>query len=376
MTTSYDVIIVGGGVIGSSIAFHLAKKKRKVLLVEKDRIGCEASSAAAGMLGAQAEITEAGPFYDMAQKSRSLFPAIAEELKECSGIDVHLVNKGLLKVARSEDEGNELKRLKSFYQKQGQRAEWLSDAELLEREPNLSRDLIGAMYLPDDGHVLAPELTSAFARAASILGVSLREYTTTTGIIIQKDRIIGVETNGGNFYSDTVVVASGVWSGTLLQQTGLHLPLYPVKGECFSLLYPAAPITATVISEGCYIVPKQRGRLIVGATMAEGQYDKKVTLKGIRDLLTKAETILPNIVEGEWEKAWTGLRPQTPDGLPYMGKHPEIEGLFIAAGHFRNGILLSPITGQWMTELIEGDRQEETLQPFRVDRFSKTLIAR
>lgn len=376
MTTSYDVIIVGGGVIGSSIAFHLAKKKRKVLLVEKDRIGCEASSAAAGMLGAQAEITEAGPFYDMAQKSRSLFPAIAEELKECSGIDVHLVNKGLLKVARSEDEGNELKRLKSFYQKQGQRAEWLSDAELLEREPNLSRDLIGAMYLPDDGHVLAPELTSAFARAASILGVSLREYTTTTGIIIQKDRIIGVETNGGNFYSDTVVVASGVWSGTLLQQTGLHLPLYPVKGECFSLLYPAAPITATVISEGCYIVPKQRGRLIVGATMAEGQYDKKVTLKGIRDLLTKAETILPNIVEGEWEKAWTGLRPQTPDGLPYMGKHPEIEGLFIAAGHFRNGILLSPITGQWMTELIEGDRQEETLQPFRVDRFSKTLIVR
>lgn len=371
MTTSYDAIVIGGGVIGSSIAFHLAKSKRSVLLVEKDRIGSQASKAAAGMLGAQAEIHEAGPFYEMANESRTLFPSIAEELKEYSGIDIGLVNKGLYKTAQMEEEEAELKRLIAFHNHEGQQAEWLEAEDLLKREPNLSKNVRGAMYLPNDGHVLPAELTAAFARSAAALGTEIKEFTEVTRFLQENGRIAGIETNHGVFYSENVVATSGVWTGKLLEQTGLDVPLYPVKGECFSVCFPIAPITATIISNGCYIVPKQRSRLIVGATMLNGQYDTTVSFKGIAGLMDAAKAILPSIESGIWEKAWAGLRPQTPDGLPILGEHPEIMGLYIAAGHFRNGIVLSPITGKWMAELIDGERSKETLRLFRVDRFSK-----
>ncbi|MCQ6266891.1 glycine oxidase ThiO [Fictibacillus sp. WQ 8-8] len=370
MPRHYDVIIAGGGIIGCAIAYYLRKHTEyTVLVIEKNRIGSEASSAAAGMLGAQAELNEAGPLYTMARESRSLFPELNRELKEISGIDIEFIDKGLFKAAKNEKESLRLQQLIDFHNDNGQPAEWISGSELLKMEPKLSSGLEGAMYLPKDGQVNPSQLTKAFAQSAAMLGADFLDYTEAAGFEMGRSGI-GIQTSAGMFFGEKAVLASGVWTGKLAAQTGLHMPLFPVKGECLSLTFLEPVITSTVISDECYLVPKQGGRLVIGATMEAGTYDRKVRAKGVLELLTKASEVLPAIEEGEWEKAWTGFRPQTPDGLPYMGKHPYHKDLYIAAGHFRNGILLSPLTGRWMAELLIGDLQEERLKEFAPDRFA------
>ncbi|MGG1572757.1 glycine oxidase ThiO [Fictibacillus sp. NRS-1165] len=370
MSKDYDVVIAGGGIIGCAIAYYLRKlTDYTVLVIEKGRIGSEASSAAAGMLGAQAELNEAGPLYTMARESRILFPELSRELKEICGIDIEFIDKGLFKAAGDESEVLRLKRLIDFHNNNGQPAHWVAGPELLKMEPRLSDRVAGAMYLPKDGQVNPVQLTRAFAESASRLGAVFIDFTEVAGFDFSQSGI-GVQTSAGMYYGEKVVLASGVWTGKLAVQSGLHMPMFPVKGECLSLSFLEPVITSTVIADECYLVPKRGGRLVVGATMETGTYDRKVRAKGVLELLSKASAVLPGILHGEWEKAWTGFRPQTPDGLPYMGKHPYHKDLYIAAGHFRNGILLSPLTGRWMAELLEGKLQEETLREFAPDRFA------
>lgn len=172
-------------------------------------------------------------------------------------------------------------------------------------------------------------------------------------------------------------MTSGAWTARLLRNLGVRLPVYPVKGELFSVLSRRPLLNATLFSEGCYIVPKKGGRIIVGATMCEHSYDRFVSFEGIRMLMEKAKRLLPSIAEAEWETAWAGLRPQTPDGLPYMGEHPEIRGLYAAAGHFRNGILLSPLTGKWMADLVLGrGRNRDLPAELRLDRAMASVTGK
>ena len=171
--------------------------------------------------------------------------------------------------------------------------------------------------------------------------------------------------------SSHVVVTGGVWSEKLISETGLQLNMYPVKGECFSVRTEAPLLTSTIFTPGCYLVPKKDGRIIVGATVVPNTFNQQVTLEGIFSLMAHAQKLVPSILQGEWEKAWTGIRPQTADGLPYLDEHPDYKGLFIATGHFRNGILLSPITGEIMADLIEGKSPAVDLSSFRLDRLTR-----
>jgi glycine oxidase len=182
-----------------------------------------------------------------------------------------------------------------------------------------------------------------------------------------------VSTNEGEFLSEHVIVASGAWSSQLLKGTSLQMDTYPVKGECFSVVTAVPLLEKTVFSPGCYLVPKAGGRTIVGATEHPGTFDKKVTIAGISSLMEKAKQIVPSIADAELESTWSGIRPQTGDGLPYIGEHPKYGGLFIAAGHYRNGILLSPVTGELTAKWAEGKAVPE-LEPFRVDRSLSCLI--
>ncbi|MDM5336988.1 glycine oxidase ThiO [Fictibacillus enclensis] len=369
MRKHYDVIIVGGGVIGSSIAYFLRRHTPyNVLVLERNKIGSEASSAAAGMLGAQAEIHEAGPLYEMARQSRQLFPELSYELKEISGVDMEWVDKGLFKTAKDSCEAERLQDLAAFHRANGQPAEWMDVDEFCKKEPNASAELAGALFLPKDGQVNAPKLTQAYAQAAVKLGADFMEYTEAAGFEFAQLGT-GVQTSAGTFYGEKLVLASGVWTGRLAAQTGLHMPVFPVKGECLSLNFMEPVITSSIISKDCYLVPKQGGRLVIGATMRTGTYDRKVTAEAVGQLLDGAIKVVPGIRNGEWEKAWSGFRPQTPDGLPYMGKHPNHSNIYFAAGHFRNGILLSPITGQWITELVCGRKEEQSLNEFAPERF-------
>ncbi|WP_063891746.1 glycine oxidase ThiO [Paenibacillus sp. Soil787] len=357
-----DVIIVGGGVIGSSIAYNLAKRGQSVLLLERGRLGMEASSAAAGMLGAQSEMEDTGPLFQWAGQSRAMFPQLSEELKALTGIDIGLVREGLLNVALSDVQEQELRAREKLQRAAGEQAEWLSAAAAAKLEPALSGATRGALYLPGDGQVEAPLLAAAFAQAARVLGAKVQEFAQVQGLLTERGRAVGVMTSEGPLYSDHVVVAAGTWSGQLMAGIGVDLPVYPVKGECFSVLTTKPLLRKTLFTTGCYIVPKAGGRLLVGATVVPNSYDRKVSLAGLAELMDRARLLMPALGEAEWEKAWSGLRPQTTDGLPYIGKVPAYDGLYAACGHYRNGILLSPVTGKVIADLVlEGG--EDAFQP-------------
>jgi glycine oxidase len=349
-----DVIIVGGGVIGTSIAYYLAKRGQSVTLLERSQLSTEASAAAAGMLGAQSEMEDTGALFQWARQSRAMFPELSGELRELTGIDIGLVREGLLNVALSDVQEEELRAREKLQRAAGEQAQWLSAAEATAIEPALSGATRGALYLPEDGQVDAPQLAAAFAQAAQVLGAKVQPFAQVQGLLTAQERVIGVLTADGPLYSDHVVVAAGTWSGQLLGSIGIDLPMYPVKGECFSVRTPKPLLKKTLFSPGCYIVPKAGGRLVVGATVVPNSYDRKVSLSGLAELMDRARGLMPLLGDAEWEKAWSGLRPQTADGLPYIGKVPTVEGLYTACGHYRNGILLSPITGSVMADLILG----------------------
>ncbi|PZX05570.1 glycine oxidase [Psychrobacillus insolitus] len=373
MSNTYDAIVVGGGVIGGAIAYNLAKRGGKVLLLEKDRLASKSSGAAAGMLGAQSEMDGDGPLFQLARKSRAMFPKIAEEIKENSGIDIGLINKGMLKVALTEQEQQEYKRIMAIQNQSGEQADWFTGEELRRKEPALSDAIKGAMYIEKDGQVEADQLTLGFLKSAAASGVVIKEYVEVYDFQLSKGKVEGVVTNQGIFTSENVIVAGGAWSQKLLLETGLQLDTYPVKGECFSVVTHRQMLSTTIFSHGYYLVPKKGGRIVVGATVMPRTFNQKVSLNGISILLEQAKNLMPSIVEAEWERAWAGIRPQTIDGLPYLGEHPAYKGLYIATGHFRNGILLSPITGVVIADLIEGKPTSENLEPFRVDRLVRQL---
>ncbi|HEY2495232.1 MAG TPA: glycine oxidase ThiO [Paenibacillus sp.] len=365
----WDAIIVGGGVIGSSIAYYMSARGMKVVLIDRDRLGQQASIAAAGMLAAQAEINEAGPFFDLARSSRALFPQLASELHDLTGIDIGLKRRGLLRVGITAADVEALQQTIAFQQSVGEQAEWLSTEQVIQREPEISRELQGAMLVEGDGQVDAPELSLAYGKAAVALGADIKEFTEVKSLLLEQGQMAGVVTSEDVLRSDRVIIASGTWSGPLLEQVGLNCPIYSVKGECFSVLTHKPLLSSTIFSRGCYLVPKKGGRLIVGATSKRHCYDRKVTLGGVSTLLEAAKRLVPGIVESEWEKAWCGLRPQTLDGLPYLGEHETCNGLYVAAGHYRNGILLSPMTGKLVADWAEGRTEKHlSLEPYRIHR--------
>lgn len=370
MKHTSDVIIIGGGVIGASVAYYLAKRGQSVTLLERGRLAAEASAAAAGMLGAQSEMEDTGPLFRLARQSRAMFPQLSAELKDLTGIDIGLVREGLLNIALSDVQEEELRAREKLQRAAGERAEWLSAAAASALEPALSTSTRGALYLPDDGQVEAPKLAAAFAQAARALGAKLQEFAQVQGLLTERDRVIGVMTSEGPQYAERVVVAAGTWSGQLLAGIGIDLTVYPVKGECFSVRTEKQELRKTLFTPGCYIVPKAGGRLLVGATVVPGSYDRKVSLAGLGDLMERAKGLMPAIGAAEWEKAWSGLRPQTADELPYIGKVQAYEGLFTACGHYRNGILLSPATGLAMAQLLSGEAGDEVVLADLRDRKS------
>ncbi|GGE33252.1 glycine oxidase ThiO [Pullulanibacillus camelliae] len=367
----FDAIVIGGGVIGCSIAFHLSKLNKKVLLLERNQIGCEASSAAAGMLGVQAELEAGDPLFESARLSREMFPSIASELRELTHIDIELIHNGQLKLAEDEGQVEALKALAEWQRSIGEDAVWLDRDALLRLEPCLSEHIYGALYFPKEGHVYAPRLTQGFAKAAALLGTKIREYCHVQNLLISNEEVQGVHTNTGDYYSDAVIVATGAWSNQWLPEK-LQQGLYPVKGEAFSLTTHYPLIKRTIFTKGCYIVPKRGGELYVGATMKAHTFEKSVSLEGLSTLMNKVQALLPVINTATMQHFWSGIRPMTQDGLPYLGEHPKAKRLFVATGHYRNGILLSPITGKLMAELVTGQTRSADLTAFRLDRHFET----
>jgi glycine oxidase len=265
-----------------------------------------------------------------------------------------------LKVALTPDQAADCRRMIAFQRQAGETAAWLTPAEANELEPNLTGRIEGAMRIPGDGQVSAPELTAAYVRAAVMLGAEAKENCGVRSLRLERGRVTGIVTDEGTISCGQAVIAAGVHGQRLLAQAGIETDVYPVKGECFSVVTEVPLVSHTVFTDGCYLVPKRGGRLLVGASMVERNDELTVSVEGLMGLMAKAAALVPRITSARWEKAWAGLRPQTRDGLPYLGAAAGYEGLFVAAGHYRNGVLLSPITGALIAEQMSGRRPSFT----------------
>lgn len=368
MTKSVDVAVVGGGAIGCSVAYHAAKRGASVALFEADRIASGASGAAAGMLNAQAESHSPGPMLDLMLESRRMHETLSEELRENSGLDPEYIRAGTLRVATDEAFAEKLTDMLSWQKEEGLSAEWLDANEVRKLEPSLSPAALAGLYFPEEGQINSPRLVNALALAAAKMGAEIFEGATVSGFLDDGERVVGVRSALGDFRAGSVVLAGGAASGTLAAGLGIEIPVFPVKGEVLSVEARRTPISANVWGDACYLVPKRDGRIVIGATEEVGVHDRRPTLGGVAKLSGAAAKLVPEVAALPFANAWGGLRPGTPDGAPILGAAEEWENLFIATGHYRNGVLLAPITGETISALALGEDARVDVSPFSPER--------
>mgnify|MGYP000210772323 FL=1 len=371
MARTADVVIVGGGVIGCACAYYLSGAGlRRVVVLERGEVGGEASGASAGMLVPQSEASGPGPFLDLGLFSRSLFPRLRDELRDRAGVDIEYLPWGTL-LLFEEGEEEAARGRQSWQQALGLRAEVLSREEVLRLEPALRTNLGGALFLPDDHHVNNVELVRALATAARYQGATVLEHSPALALVVEGDRVIGVKTVDGPFLCGTVVLANGCWAPELTRPLGRPLPVQPARGQIVYTELPHLLLHHIVWGKGGYLVPRLNGGILAGSTVEFVGMDKRVTLEVVAQLSAMATETIPALRNAPFVRAWAGLRPHSPDDLPLVGPLPGVEGLLVAAGHFRNGILFAPLTGLLIKEMVLGERPSVDPSPLSPARFFK-----
>jgi glycine oxidase len=374
----FDVLVVGGGVIGLNCAWRLAQRGARVAVLERDLVGGGASRVAAGMLAPVGELSFGEPeLLELTLEAARLYPEFVAELEEASGEETGYERIGALHVALDGDEAAQLRRVHDLQRSLGLEAEWLAPRRCRELEPGLTPSFHGGVLAAGEAAVDPRALSAALAVACERVGVQVRSACEVTGAIFEGERLAGlqVQQHGnvvhGNYahtegdaqlYAETVLLANGAWAGASeWLPAPARPPVRPVKGQVLELRGrdgepPARHILA---SERVYLVPRADGRLIVGATVEEMGFDTAVTAGGAHELLREAYRLLPEVAEMEFVEASAGLRPGTPSNLPLVGPG-EIEGLFLATGHFRNGILLAPLAAATIADLLSAKPLQRT----------------
>ncbi len=372
---SADVVIVGGGVIGLAIARELALRGvSDVCLIERATLGTEASFAAAGMLLPQVEADAEDDFFRFACRSRDLYPSFAESLREETGVDVELDTTGTLYLALNEHDHEEIEKRYRWQAGAGFAVELLSTATARDLEPCISESVFGALRFPNDIQVENRRLLSALANSVNSLGVKVLTETNVESLMIERSRVTGVQTNRGPVVCKSIVIAAGTWSSLLLRSS--VLPIQPVRGQMLCLESKPQLTRHVLYSPRGYLVPRQDGRLLAGSTSENAGFAKRITAGGISSILQNTLEISPAIATLPVVDAWAGLRPRPADGLPVLGACGEIDGVVYATGHYRNGILLAPLTAELIAEAIVSGVTSPLLAPFSPDRFSSQPVLR
>jgi glycine oxidase len=363
-------IIIGGGIIGCSVAWRLAADGVIATVLERGRVGQEASWAAAGMIAPQAEAEGPGPFFDFCMKARDAFDEIVDRLVRDGGVDPEYDRAGILYVALDAAERSQLERRAAWQRSVGAPLEELSGAEARRIEPMLSPEALYAIHMPTNRRTDNRKLTHAYAAAARRAGAEFVEGARVEALALRGERAIGVVMDGGSIReADVVVNAAGSWASEIRGLEADRVKLHPVRGQILCFEVTPGAIGPALFSLRGYVVPRRDGRLLAGSTMEEAGYNKSVTLAGLDKIARGAASIVPALGVAAFREAWAGLRPATRDLQPVLGFSPSVSNVLWAAGHFRSGILLSAITGEIIADLVKGRRPAVELGAFSAARF-------
>lgn len=363
----FDVIVVGAGIIGCSVARELARRRLRVLLLDRQEPGKEASWAAAGMLTPAAESAEALPLVPFAVASLALYDAFVGEIEQSTGRTTGYRRDGALEVFFGDRADQRLAAWLSPVRAMGFQPEPLSANDLQRMEPALAADAAAGAFVADEGAVDNRLLSEAVADAARREGVELRAGVEVTRFLSTGGRVTGVETRQERLVAAHVVLAAGSFTAQI-QGAERYAPTIPARGQMVALR-PATMPVRRVVRGPAYLVPRTDGRLLVGATVEYVGYEKAVTPGGIGRLLNDSVRMIPALAAAAIVETWSGLRPDTPDHLPVLGP-TDLEGLWCATGHFRNGILLAPATARALGEWIVEGKTALPVEPFSAMRFA------
>jgi glycine oxidase len=366
---SPDVIVIGAGVIGTSIAYQLAKAGVKVMVFERGRVGEQATGASAGMIQVNPDRTTPPALSALALESARLFPALTAELLERTGMDVGYRSAPLLHVALLDAEELPLRTHRAWQVDHGIKVAWLDGPAVLDLEPALNPTVRAALYYPDDHQLLPLSFARALARAAVDLGAVLREGAGIDRLIVNGDRLVGVAIGGETVHAGEIVIANGAWASSWSESLRVPLPVRPVRGQMVAIRSIGTGLRNVVSSAAGYMLTKPDGLTYVGTTVEDAGYDARPTVAGIAGLLALVPRLVPRLANATVSSAWAGLRPGTSDGLPLLGRPPGWHGVILAAGHFREGILLAPITGELVADLVAHRRPRLALDAFDPGRF-------
>lgn len=359
-----EVVVVGGGVIGCSIAYELARRDVDVTLIERGPIGREASWASAGIISLPNRPNMRPERVEMTRRSLRRYPDLVDEIEALTGISVEYRRPGEMIVAVDDDHATVEFARAEWQRSQGFAIEELEAEQARTLEPALPPALRAAWYIRDVGSLSLYRLTQALAMAAAGLGATILTDTPVASVEQAGGKVTGVRMAGRTLPADLVILATGAWTRFLGETAGAHLPTKPVKGQLIAFASSPVRPKHVLAGHGGYARPRVDGTTIVAATEEDAGFDRRVTGDGVAWLLELTRTICPVLLAGELVESWTGLRPGTEEGEPLIGPVPGVEGLWVSAGHFRTGAKEAPATAELVAASIIEGRADPLLAPF------------
>jgi glycine oxidase len=350
MNRTSDVIVIGGGVIGCAIGYELARRGARVLIIEMRQAGLGATQASAGMLAPYIEGRAGGALLQLAARSLAIYDEFVPQVSADSGVEIEYLRPGTLQVATDEQAASALSEEASRLVATGVAARFVGPPELAETEPLLAPDIVGGLLVPSHGYVRAGAMTSALE--AALVRHGARFEIGRVLEVVRGGGCLRVKMEAAHFDARTVVLAAGSWSGRVQIENVAAVPVRPVRGQLVQLESPAPLLRHVIWGPDCYLVPWADGTLLVGATSEDAGFDERATAAGVRDLLEAVCELVPHAWQAGFTGVRVGLRPATPDELPIVGASARLPGLVYATGHYRNGILLAPLTARLVAALI------------------------
>ena len=362
-----DVIVLGGGIIGCALAEELARHGQQVVVVERGRLGAEASSAAAGILAAQMDIPKPGPFFDLCQAARRMYPRWIEHLERRSGLKTGYHVDGILYLAMTGREEQEMECRAKWQRRLGLPVERWSRNDVRKHEPAVDGRVRRGFHFPTEAQVDNVLLMQALAKAAAAAGVRVLEETPVRRVLIEQGCVRGVQLSERVLHAPVVVNCLGSWAD-MDGAFPVRLPVEPARGQMLAFSGPRRLVRRAVMSEQAYVVQRRDGRLLIGSTIERVGFDKALTLEGMHGILCGIRRLCASLDACTFIDAWAGFRPYTKDQLPILGA-TKVKGLYVATGHFRHGILLAPITANLLSECILNKHPSFDLASFSPARF-------